>query len=93
MATLHMDTQEVRNIVTNLSNKRAELEQYISLLHSSIYSVVGNDWRAQSANQLLAEFEPLASQLRNEVTELNSIINGINDEIEKWEAFARSLGL
>jgi WXG100 family type VII secretion target len=92
MADLYFDTEVGRQtssaLTTCVSNVRTELTN----IENKVNTMVGSEWRGQSANLFQGEFQAWASQLKTTLATLEELKSKLDLEIAQWEQTASTFG-
>ena len=91
MATLHFDTDAGRMTANTIQTASSNLQTEMGNLSNRVNSMVGSEWIGNSASQFQSEFQTWSEQLRNAITQLDTLKQRLDREITEWETAAQAL--
>jgi WXG100 family type VII secretion target len=91
MTTLHFDTDAGRNTSSLIRTTISNLQSELNTLQQRVNGMVGAEWQGNSAQQFQGEFQNWSEQLRNTISQLETIQQRLDREIAEWEQAASTL--
>lgn len=92
MATIHMDTDTVRNVERQIGTEADNINSAIQNVASQVQSTVGSSWQGQSATEFQQQFDDLRNQLAQQIDRLREMKTALASEISQWEEMQARLG-
>lgn len=92
MATLHMDTDQVRATKSKIQEAYGAMTQSMSDTNNLVNSTVGAAWQGGSATEFQSQFESIRSQITPKLEELQELANKLETEIAQWETMSQRMG-
>jgi uncharacterized protein YukE len=91
MATLHMQTENVRSAASRLDQAVNELDRKPDEIKSAASSLKGA-WQGGRSSYYATELRKLADTLQDELIDLERLARQLQKEVDEWEAAGAHLG-
>ncbi len=91
MATLHMDTDAVRSVQSNIANVKSQIDDQATQINSMVDNMVGSTWVAQGAEQFKGEFQDWHNVLKQNLEKLQEFADRLTREVAEWEEAQRTI--
>ncbi len=90
--TLHLEPDVARQTAAALKTNAQDIESLVKKLQTQINDFVGTNWQGNAAVQFQTEFDTWFTKISQETTDLSTLSDTLEKEIQNWEAAASSLG-
>lgn len=91
MATIKMNVDSCRNLVSTINGAKAAIDDQITSLSGTVNGVVPADWESSSANQFQSAFQEWTTAMKQLSEQLEALNQRLASEISEFEAAAATL--
>jgi uncharacterized protein YukE len=90
MAVLHMDVDACQGMQRDIIATQTQLSEQVTSLTNLIDNMIGKSWIAQGATQYQGDYQKWIEITKKHVDELKAFGDRLQEEIKRWEEFAKT---
>jgi uncharacterized protein YukE len=91
MATLHMDVETSRKVVSQMRKTCDNLHTEVADLSNSMKAFIGSSWISPAGSEFSNDINEWSQALRIKINELEALTERLEREIAEWEATAQQM--
>jgi uncharacterized protein YukE len=91
MPTIHMDIDQVTAVLALMTRTQAAIREITGNLNKAVLAIHDTEWKGNAELEFSKEYEDLDAQMKQQIGEMETLIERMRQEIAEWEAIAARL--
>ena len=90
MPVLHFNTDVGRDMVNNINTCANQVRSELNTMRNKVDTLTGSEWQGNASVEFQQEMQTWSQRLETTLTNLETIRQKLDREIQEWEAAAQS---